>query len=86
MNLNLVAFLLLCFPIALIAAPAGVQLKEYGYEDHYPFPWGEKRLWPARTGDNRRRLASAEKLGRQTHPRRRHASRAVVQPAHRHMA
>ena len=31
--------------------------EEYGYEDHYPYPWGEKRLWPARTGDNRRRLA-----------------------------
>lgn len=31
--------------------------EEYGYEDHYPFPWGEKRLWPARIGDNRRRLA-----------------------------
>jgi hypothetical protein len=31
--------------------------EEYGYEDHYPFPWGEKRLWPARLGDNRRRLA-----------------------------
>ncbi|HYG36711.1 MAG TPA: putative collagen-binding domain-containing protein, partial [Clostridia bacterium] len=31
--------------------------EEYGYEDHYPYPWGEKRLWPARIGDNRRRLA-----------------------------
>ena len=31
--------------------------EEYGYEDHYPFPWGEKRLWPARSADNRRRLA-----------------------------
>ncbi len=31
--------------------------EEYGYEDHYPFPWGEARLWPARTADNRRRLA-----------------------------
>ena len=31
--------------------------EEYGYEDHYPFPWGEKRLWPARTADTRRRLA-----------------------------
>ncbi len=31
--------------------------EEYGYEDHYPFPWGEGRLWPARTADNRRRLA-----------------------------
>ncbi len=31
--------------------------EEYGYEDHYPYPWGEKRLWPARIADNRRRLA-----------------------------
>lgn len=31
--------------------------EEYGYEDHYPFPWGERRLWPARIADNRRRLA-----------------------------
>lgn len=31
--------------------------EEYGYEDHYPYPWGGKRLWPARIGDNRRRLA-----------------------------
>jgi len=31
--------------------------EEYGYEDHYPFPWGQARLWPARTADNRRRLA-----------------------------
>ena len=31
--------------------------EEYGYEDHYPYPWGEKRLWPSRIADNRRRLA-----------------------------
>jgi hypothetical protein len=31
--------------------------EEYGYEDHYPYPWGEKRVWPARIADNRRRLA-----------------------------
>jgi hypothetical protein len=31
--------------------------EEYGYEDHYPFPWGQARLWPARTSDTRRRLA-----------------------------
>jgi hypothetical protein len=31
--------------------------EEYGYEDHYPFPWGEARRWPARTADTRRRLA-----------------------------
>jgi hypothetical protein len=31
--------------------------EEYGYEDHYPYPWGGKRRWPARTADTRRRLA-----------------------------
>jgi hypothetical protein len=31
--------------------------EEYGYEDHYPTPWGGNRVWPARIGDNRRRLA-----------------------------
>jgi hypothetical protein len=31
--------------------------EEYGYEDHYPFPWGEARKWPARVADNRRRIA-----------------------------
>jgi hypothetical protein len=31
--------------------------EEYGYEDHYPFPWGEGCKWPARAADNRRRLA-----------------------------
>jgi hypothetical protein len=31
--------------------------EEYGYEDHYPYPWGEGRKWPARVADNRRRLA-----------------------------
>jgi len=31
--------------------------EEYGYEDHYPYPWGEGRKWPARTTDTRRRLA-----------------------------
>ena len=30
--------------------------EEYGYEDHYP-QWGGNRKWPARTADNRRRLA-----------------------------
>ena len=32
--------------------------EEYGYEDHYP-RWGGNRKWPARTADNRRRLAWA---------------------------
>lgn len=31
--------------------------EEYGYEDHYPYPWGEGRRYPARIADNRRRLA-----------------------------
>ena len=31
--------------------------EEYGYEDHYPYPWGEGRKSPARAADNRRRLA-----------------------------
>jgi len=31
--------------------------EEYGYEDHYPYPWGEARLWPARTADTRNRLS-----------------------------
>ena len=31
--------------------------EEYGYEDHYPYPWGQARKWPARTADTRRRLA-----------------------------
>jgi Protein of unknown function (DUF4038)/Putative collagen-binding domain of a collagenase len=31
--------------------------EEYGYEDHYPGPWGGGRKKPARSGDNRRRLA-----------------------------
>jgi len=31
--------------------------EEYGYEDHYPYPWGEGRIAPARAADNRRHLA-----------------------------
>ena len=31
--------------------------EEYGYEDHYPYPWGEKRVWPARIGEERVRRA-----------------------------
>jgi len=31
--------------------------EEYGYEDHYPVGWGESRKAPARSADNRRRLA-----------------------------
>ena len=31
--------------------------EEYGYEDHYPVPWGGGRDAPARNADSRRRLA-----------------------------
>ncbi len=31
--------------------------EEYGYEDHYPQGWGESRVAPARSADDRRRLA-----------------------------
>jgi hypothetical protein len=31
--------------------------EEYGYEDHYPGPWGGGKKKPARSADNRRRLA-----------------------------
>jgi hypothetical protein len=31
--------------------------EEYGYEDHYPVPWGGGKVAPARNADNRRRLA-----------------------------
>jgi hypothetical protein len=31
--------------------------EEYGYEDHYPAAWGGGRTKPARSADNRRRLA-----------------------------
>ncbi|MGQ9731309.1 MAG: LamG-like jellyroll fold domain-containing protein [Candidatus Zipacnadales bacterium] len=31
--------------------------EEYGYEDHYPRGWGGNRTAPARSADNRRRLA-----------------------------
>ena len=31
--------------------------EEYGYEDHYPAKWGGNRRPPARSADNRRRLA-----------------------------
>jgi len=31
--------------------------EEYGYEDHYPSGWGGNRKAPARSADNRRRLA-----------------------------
>ncbi|GAB4463838.1 MAG: hypothetical protein OHK0029_33120 [Armatimonadaceae bacterium] len=31
--------------------------EEYGYEDHYPTGWGGARVAPARSADNRRRLA-----------------------------
>jgi hypothetical protein len=31
--------------------------EEYGYEDHYPLPWGSGRVAPARSPDSRRRIA-----------------------------
>lgn len=31
--------------------------EEYGYEDHYPTGWGESRVAPARSAENRSRLA-----------------------------
>jgi hypothetical protein len=31
--------------------------EEYGYEDHYPVKWGGNKRPPARSADNRRRLA-----------------------------
>jgi hypothetical protein len=37
--------------------PLPIINEEYGYEDHYPYPWGEKRIWPGRIGENRVRLA-----------------------------
>ena len=37
--------------------PMPIINEEYGYEDHYPHPWGEKRVWPARIAETRTRLA-----------------------------
>jgi hypothetical protein len=37
--------------------PLPIINEEYGYEDHYPHPWGEKRVWPARIAETRARLA-----------------------------
>ncbi len=31
--------------------------EEFGYEDHYPSPWGEARVAPARSSESRARLA-----------------------------
>jgi hypothetical protein len=31
--------------------------EEFGYEDHYPYPWGEARKAPARAAGTRRRIA-----------------------------
>lgn len=42
---------------AATGRPLPVVNEEYGYEDHYPFPWGGKRVWPARIGESRVRLA-----------------------------
>lgn len=44
-----------------LAAKAGRPMpqvnEEYGYEDHYPGPWGGGKKKPARSADTRRRLA-----------------------------
>lgn len=37
--------------------PLPIINEEYGYEDHYPYPWGGKRIWPARIAEDRVRLA-----------------------------
>jgi hypothetical protein len=37
--------------------PLPIVNEEYGYEDHYPYPWGGKRVWPARVAETRVRLA-----------------------------
>lgn len=37
--------------------PLPIVNEEYGYEDHYPFPWGGKRVWPARIAETRVRHA-----------------------------
>ena len=37
--------------------PLPIINEEYGYEDHYPYPWGAKRVWPTRIAENRARLA-----------------------------
>jgi hypothetical protein len=42
---------------AATGRPRPIINEEYGYEDHYPFPWGEKRIWPARIAETRVRLA-----------------------------
>ncbi len=42
---------------AAAGRPLPVINEEYGYEDHYPYPWGGKRIWPARIGESRVRLA-----------------------------
>jgi hypothetical protein len=42
---------------AAAGRPKPIVNEEYGYEDHYPFPWGEKRVWPSRIAETRVRLA-----------------------------
>jgi len=39
------------------ARPVPQVNEEYGYEDHYPRGWGGDRVAPARSADNRRRIA-----------------------------
>jgi hypothetical protein len=42
---------------AAAGRPLPIVNEEYGYEDHYPYPWGGKRVWPARVAETRVRLA-----------------------------
>jgi hypothetical protein len=42
---------------AAAGRPLPIINEEYGYEDHYPYPWGEKRIWPTRSAETRVRLA-----------------------------
>ncbi len=41
---------------AAAGRPLPIINEEYGYEDHYPYPWGGKRVWPARIAEDRVRL------------------------------
>jgi Protein of unknown function (DUF4038)/Domain of unknown function (DUF5060) len=43
--------------LAAIGRTKPIINEEYGYEDHYPGPWGGGRVAPARNADSRRRLA-----------------------------
>ncbi len=42
---------------AAMPRPIPVVNEEFGYEDHYPYPWGEGRLAPCRNPQDRARIA-----------------------------